>query len=243
MGSSKRKTATTNTPPPGTRHSARRGGKQKNANESENSGAMITPNPTSTNKKGKGGKGKRKSPPEDLLEDDEETDRNKRRRSDQIAEGPTDDGPVRGSGVDADADVDRQWSLMKLKLKQREDTIQRMESEASLISSKKYTQGKRRWGKRNLLSTDAASQQMINNFVKKHLFKKVKFLPVGFEKWSVAQKNICGMMMSTINVPSDRTKKEYWTSDIVPALVYKMQMAKNQRLQKMKVVFMRMYCQ
>ena len=93
------------------------------------------------------------------------------------------------------------------------------------------------------LSTDAGSQQMINNFVKKYLFKQVKFLPFGFEKWSEGTKTICGMMMKMINVPSNRKKKEYWTNDIVPALVYKVQMAKNQRLQKMKVVFNRMYYQ
>ena len=146
-------------------------------------------------------------------------------------------------GVERDVDDEREMTMMKEQVKTLKGTIKKLEAKAKLISTKKYVQGKQRWAKRNLLSTDAGSQQMINNFVKKYLFKQVKFLPLGFEKWSEGTKTICGMMMKMINVPSNRKKQEYWTNDIVPALVYKVQMAKNQRLQKMKVVFNRMYYQ
>ena len=241
-----------NTPPPnGTGRYPSRRGENNGSNKGENSGTMITPTTSTKQTTGSEKKAKRKSLPtrsqgeEGVGDGDPNENAKKRSRSNKTTEGRGEDEAVatEGGEVNVDENAERQLNIMKLKLKQRDDTIRKMETEAATVASKKYTQGKRRWGKRNLLSTDAASQQMINNFVKVHLFKDVKFLPLGFERWSEGPRTICGMMMSTINVPSDRRDKEYWTNDIVPALVYKMQMAKNQRLQKMKVVFMRMYCQ
>ena len=193
--------------------------------EGENITNSITPNQKGKKTNSKGG---RKTRPDDYSDEDDNED-----------EDGVDDGPE----VEVDVDDERAMTMMKEQVKALKGTIEKMEARNELISTKKYVQGKRRWGKRNLLSTDAGSQQMINNFVKKYLFKQVKFLPFGFEKWSEGTKTICGMMMKMINVPSNRKKKEYWTNDIVPALVYKVQMAKNQRLQKMKVVFNRMYYQ
>lgn len=89
------------------------------------------------------------------------------------------------------------------------------------------------------MKTNPVSQQVLNTFVKNELFKSMKFLPTQFHLYDTRPGTPCGIIMERCktSIPSDRSEKEYWEHDLVPALVYKMQMFKNQRLQRMKMLF------
>ena len=119
----------------------------------------------------------------------------------------------------------------------RDNRIAKMHRDATMEDRLARAKAKRRWGKRYLMKTDSASQQVVNEFCTTFLFKEMKFLPTYFYLFSESKSSICQMVMRSITVPRNETESEYWTTVIAYALNYKMQMLRNQRLQKMKDVF------
>ena len=98
--------------------------------------------------------------------------------------------------------------------------------------------GKQRYKRRNLLKDDPANQQNVNNFITRYWFPNYKFLPEDFYVYDEEDnETFCAMFMSMCDrVPGGYTRREYWYEWLCGALAYKMQMVKNQRLQKVRNV-------
>ena len=85
------------------------------------------------------------------------------------------------------------------------------------------------------MKADPAGQQVVNKFVIEFVFKMVKILPDRFDVYSKEQNTFCGMIQSQIrHLPEGVSRRCYWYECLLGAFVYKLQMVKNQKLQKMR---------
>lgn len=120
-------------------------------------------------------------------------------------------------------------------IKVREKKLIELEDFQTEFAQKKRQVGADRWLKRSLMKADPAGQQVINKFVIEFVFKMVKILPDGFDVYSLEQNTFCGMIQSQIrHLPAGVSRRSYWYDCLLSAFVYKLQMVKNQKLQKMR---------
>ena len=120
-------------------------------------------------------------------------------------------------------------------IKVREKKLIELEDFQTEFARKKRQVGADRWLKRSLMKADPAGQQVINKFVIEFVFKMVKILPDGFDVYSLEQNTFCGMIQSQIrHLPAGVSRRSYWYDCLLSAFVYKLQMVKNQKLQKMR---------
>ena len=70
--------------------------------------------------------------------------------------------------------------------------------------------GVRKLKSKVLTSSDRLNGYHIGEYLRKVLWPDVKMMPTKWEKWSEHPKSICQRILSSIGVPRQVTKEEYW---------------------------------
>jgi len=138
------------------------------------------------------------------------------------------------------------FEAMKETLRMRDAKIKKYEEEKAEAARKK-TNDKIRWGKRYIMTTYPAAQQVVNNFARLYWEDGNVFLCAGFHRHSEDSDSIYGMIWAMLDdagfkTPAGMVEYEFWKEHLCGALAYKVQTGINQRLQKMRVKFIGLLC-
>jgi len=109
----------------------------------------------------------------------------------------------------------RRQEVVNRKQKERIDFL---ESEKTDERIRKKMKGAARWESVRFTGDEEGNQDVVNNLVKDHIHKVVKYVPGNAFVLSNNPKSLCVLAMRGMIVPAGVTKEDYWMKKVGPAI-------------------------